>query len=153
MPTSGALFIGRRGQIFNWDPFYRIGGGGNYNFVVMAPPGSGKTFTLLEVAQSMISKDVAVFVLDIGASYKNICKIQDGEMIQFNHSCNISLNPFASLADSGAVLMKALQLMEQGIDDEEIQLKTGLSLERIEALRIGKSGASAGVKRVTVLKF
>ena len=85
----------------------------------MAPPGSGKTFTLLEVAQSMISKDVAVFVLDIGASYKNICKIQDGEMIQFNHSCNISLNPFASLADSGAVLMKALQLMEQGIDDEE----------------------------------
>lgn len=51
VPTSGALFIGRRGQIFNWDPFYRIGGGGNYNFVVMAPPGSGKTFTLLEVAQ------------------------------------------------------------------------------------------------------
>lgn len=146
VPTSGALFIGRRGQIFNWDPFYRIGGGGNYNFVVMAPPGSGKTFTLLEVAQSMIAKDVAVFVLDIGASYKNICKVLDGEMIQFNHSCNISLNPFASLADSGAVLMKALQLMEQGIDDEEIQLKTGLSLERIEALRIGKSGASAGVK-------
>lgn len=67
-------------------------------------------------------------------------------MIQFNHSCNISLNPFASLADSGAVLMKALQLMEQRIDDKEIQLKTGLNLERIEALRIGKSGASAGVK-------
>jgi conjugal transfer ATP-binding protein TraC len=146
VPTSGALFVGRRGQLFNWDPFYRIGGGGNYNFVVMGPSGAGKTFFLLELVQSMIAKDVAVFVLDIGASYKNTCKILDGEMIQFNHSCNISLNPFAALADSGAVLMKALQLIEQGIDDEEIRLKTGLMLEKIEALRVGKSGASAEVK-------
>jgi len=146
VPTSGALFIGRRGQLFNWDPFFRIGGGGNYNFIVIAPPGAGKSFALQEVAQSMISKDVAVFVLDIGASYKNICKLLDGEMIQFNHQCNISLNPFATLAESGAVLMKALQMIEQRIDAEEIQLKTGLSFERIEALKIGKSGASAETK-------
>jgi conjugal transfer ATP-binding protein TraC len=36
--------MGRRGQLFNFNPFYRIGGGGNYNVVVIAPPGSGKTF-------------------------------------------------------------------------------------------------------------
>jgi len=44
VPKSGALLIGRRGQLFNFNPFYRIGGGGNYNVCMMAPSGSGKSF-------------------------------------------------------------------------------------------------------------
>ena len=43
-PKSGMLLMGRRGQVFNWNPFFRVGGGGNFNICMMAPPGSGKSF-------------------------------------------------------------------------------------------------------------
>lgn len=142
VPVSGALMIGRRGQLFCWDPFYRIGGGGNYNAVVMAPPGSGKSFLLEEVAQSMVAKGVSVFVIDIGASYQNICDQLSGEMIRFNKDCDISLNPFASLSNSGAVYQKAMELVCRGDSDESIEDLTGLSLERIDALRVSYESGS-----------
>ncbi|WP_342269523.1 DUF5934 domain-containing protein [Rickettsia endosymbiont of Orchestes rusci] len=41
---SGVLLLGRKGEMFNWNPFYRVGGAGNYNVCVMAPSGSGKSF-------------------------------------------------------------------------------------------------------------
>ena len=138
VPLSGALLIGRRGQLFNFNPYFRVGGGGNYNICMMAPPGSGKSFLLQEIEQSMLAQDVAVFILDIGASYKNICQAQDGEMIRFNHECKISLNPFASLSGSGARYAKALELLKMGKDAEEIVKITGLDIEKIEALDFGR---------------
>ncbi len=142
VPTSGALLIGRRGQLFNFNPYFRIGGGGNYNICMMAPPGSGKSFFLQELAQSMLAQDVAVFVLDIGASYKNICKLLSGELVQFNQNCDISLNPFAALSGSGARYSKALELLQCNTAIEEIADITGLSLEKIEALDFGRKSGS-----------
>lgn len=140
VPKSGALLVGRRGQLFNFNPYYRIGGGGNYNICVMAPSGAGKSFLLQELAQSMIAQDTAVFVLDIGASYKNICKLLGGEMIRFNHNCDISLNPFANLSNSGARYIKTLELLKNRVPIAEIQDITGLGEETINALRIGNTG-------------
>lgn len=148
VPKSGVLLIGRRGQLFNFNPFYRIGGGGNYNMSVMAPPGSGKSFFLQEVATSVLSDDVAVFIMDIGASYKNLCHLLGGEMIRFNKSNKISLNPFASLSNSGAVYTKALELLGQQYDFAKIAEITGLSLEKIEALQLGRSEANGLTKEV-----
>ena len=138
VPASGALLIGRRGQLFNFNPFYRIGGGGNYNICMMAPSGSGKSFFLQELAQSMIAQDVAVFIIDIGGSYKNICKLLSGEMVRFNKENTISLNPFAALSSSGAIYAKALELLAKNQTISEISTITGLSEEKIEALQIGR---------------
>lgn len=142
VPKSGALLIGRRGQLFNFNPFYRIGGGGNYNICMMAPSGSGKSFFLQEIVQSMLAQDVAVFVMDIGASYKNICKLLGGEMVRFNKDNDMSLNPFATLFSSGAVYAKAIEMLNKGILREEITQVTGLSDEKIKALEIGQKGGS-----------
>lgn len=143
VPISGLLLMGRRGQLFNFNPFYRIGGGGNYNICMMAPPGSGKSFLLEGIVESMLATDVAVFVMDIGGSYKNICSRVGGEMIRFNKETDLSLNPFATLSSSGAIYVKAIELMRQGKTDWEIAEVTGLSKEKIEALKVGNSGGGA----------
>jgi conjugal transfer ATP-binding protein TraC len=140
VPVSGAMFIGRRGQLFNWNPFYRIGGGGNYNVIILAPPGSGKTFLTLEMVQSLIAQDVAMFIIDIGDSYKNLCQAIDGEHIVFDSRNKMSLNPFANMCSSGAKYMKAKELLDEGKTPEEVILITGVSLEELEAIELGKSG-------------
>jgi|GEM_PF-876672 len=143
VPMSGLLLMGRRGQAFNFNPFYRIGGGGNYNICMMAPPGSGKSFLLEGIVESMLATDVAVFVMDIGGSYENICTQVSGEMIRFNKETDLSLNPFATLSSSGAIYAKAIELMKKGKSDLEISEVTGLSKEKIEALKVGKQGGGS----------
>ena len=142
VPKSGVLLVGRRGQLFNFNPFHRVGGGGNYNICMMAPSGSGKSFLLQGLAESMMALDVAMFVMDIGGSYKNITHLLDGEMVRFNKDNKISLNPFAALSNSGTVYAKALELMAKGKKASDISDITGLSLEKIEALKYGKSNAT-----------
>lgn len=153
VPTSGVLLIGRRGQLFNFNPFYRIGGGGNYNMSVMAPSGSGKSFFLQEVATSCLAQDVAIFIMDIGASYKNICHRCGGEMVRFNKENKISLNPFAALSNSGGVYTKALELLGQKYDAAKVSEVTGLSLEKIEALQVGRSDTSSVSKEVDAIEI
>jgi type-IV secretion system protein TraC len=153
VPKSGVLMMGRRGQLFNFNPYYRIGGGGNYNICLMAPSGAGKSFFLQELATTMLAQDVAVFVLDIGASYQNIAHILDGEIIRFNQDNNISLNPFAALSNSGALYVAAKQMLGAGLGFDEIAAKTGLSLEKLEALKIGGSASDRVSDAIEILEI
>ncbi len=155
VPTTGALLMGICGQLFTFNPFYRVGGGGNYNVCVMAPSGSGKSFLLLELVQSMLTQNVAVFVMDIGGSYKNIARLlaKQSEMIGFNKESKISLNPFATLSNSGTIYVKALELLSNGIDIEKITEITGLSPEKIEALKFGRSNASSELKETDAIEI
>jgi conjugal transfer ATP-binding protein TraC len=93
VPEAGMLFLGRRGQVFNWNPFYRVSSG-NYNVCVFGPSGSGKSVLLQDFATNMMAQGAKIFVLDIGQSFKNICKILGGEIIQFDRNSKIILNPF-----------------------------------------------------------
>lgn len=130
---SGVLLLGRRGEIFNWNPYCRIGGGGNYNVCVIAPAGSGKSFLLQELATSLIAQDVAVFILDIGSSYQNVCELLEGEIVRFNGLNDISLNPFSALASSGAIYVKAQELLKKGLPTKEVCMMTGLTEEQLLA--------------------
>lgn len=155
VPLSGVLLIGRRGQLFTFNPFYRVGGGGNYNICMMAPSGAGKSFLLLELVQSMLTQDVAVFVMDIGGSYKNIAHLlgSQSELIRFNNSSKISLNPFATLSNSGTIYVKALEMLTSGISIAEISEVTGLSEEKIEALKFGKTNAPSESKEIDAIEI
>jgi type-IV secretion system protein TraC len=153
VPISGVLMMGRRGQLFNFNPFYRIGGGGNYNIALMAPSGAGKSFFLEDLATSMLAQDVAVFIMDIGASYKNIGHLLKSEMIRFNKGNKMSLNPFASLSNSGAVYIKALELIAQNYDIGEIAKITGLSEEKLHALELGKTDTGTHDKETDAIEI
>ena len=95
VPKSGVLLHGRRGQLFNFNPFYKLSSG-NYNICIFAPSGGGKSVFLQELAVSQMAQNTRVFILDIGQSFANICQLLDGEMIQFGRNAPFSLNPFAS---------------------------------------------------------
>jgi conjugal transfer ATP-binding protein TraC len=119
VPKSGVLLLARRGQIFNWNPFYKISSG-NYNVCVFAPSGGGKSVFLQELAISMMAQNVRLFVLDIGLSFAKIAELLDGEMIKFGkEQAKISLNPFASLSMINSATQK---------DDREEFLKCTKSL-------------------------
>jgi type-IV secretion system protein TraC len=134
---SGMLLQGRCGQLFNFNPFHRVGGGGNFNGVVIAPSGSGKSFALEELAQAMVAQSISMFIMDIGGSYKNLCHLLGGELVQFSSSNQLSLNPFASLSNSGATFARALELLKQGVALEQIIKKTLLTRAEIESLLLG----------------
>jgi len=95
VPKSGVLLHARRGQLFNFNPFYKISSG-NYNICIFAPSGGGKSVFLQELAVSLMAQNTRMFILDIGQSFANICRLLDGEIIQFGRTSPFSLNPFAS---------------------------------------------------------
>jgi len=95
VPKSGVLLHARRGQLFNFNPFYKISSG-NYNICMFAPSGGGKSVFLQELAVSLMAQNTRMFILDIGQSFANICTLLEGEIIQFGRNAPFSLNPFAS---------------------------------------------------------
>lgn len=96
VPMPGVLLFGRRGQLFQWNPFYRISSG-NYNVCVIGPSGGGKSVFLQSLADSMMSQSARVFILDIGQSFAEIAKLLGGEIVQFGRDTALALNPFAGL--------------------------------------------------------
>lgn len=98
VPEPGMLLLARRGQLFHWNPYYRLSSG-NYNICVFGPSGSGKSVFLQELAVNMIAQRVKIFILDIGKSFKNICMLLDGEIIEFGKNNRIILNPFSEFKD------------------------------------------------------
>ena len=98
VPISGVPLIGRRGQLFNWNPYHRIGAG-NFNINVVGPSGVGKSVFLQCLADSMLASNVRVFILDIGASYAPLAKLLKGEIIEFGELSSFTINPFVGLRE------------------------------------------------------
>ncbi|MDP5021019.1 MAG: ATP-binding protein, partial [Rickettsiaceae bacterium] len=96
VPLSGVPFIGRRGQIFNWNPYHRIGAG-NFNINVVGPSGVGKSVFLQCLADVMLASNTRVFILDIGGSYAPLAKLLNGEIIEFGALSSFTINPFSGL--------------------------------------------------------
>ena len=72
----------------------------NYNRLTIASPGSGKT--LFEQAQILdgLSRGEIIFVIDVGDSYKHLCKLVGGTYID---ASTLVLNPFTLFDFEGAV--------------------------------------------------
>jgi len=96
VPIAGVPLIGRRGQLFFWNPYHRVAAG-NFNIVVSGPSGVGKSVFLQSLAESMIASNVRVFILDIGQSYSAMAKLLKGEIIEFGEEASFTINPFVGL--------------------------------------------------------
>lgn len=105
--SPGIPFVGRRGQLFFWNPFagallpnakgQSSQTDHNYNVCIAGQSGSGKSVFMQELMLNVLSVGGKVFVLDFGRSFEKTCKILNGQYIEFQIKRPISLNPFSSI--------------------------------------------------------
>lgn len=90
--------VGRRGQLMS---FCLFDSNGNFNFAIAAPSGKGKSVLANEITISYLSLGALVFIIDVGRSYEKLCRLLDGEFIEFRHTetRRICINPFWDVVD------------------------------------------------------
>jgi conjugal transfer ATP-binding protein TraC len=66
----------------------------NYNAVIAAQSGSGKSFLTNELISTNLSVGGRCWVIDVGRSYQNLCEALDGQFLAFARDSAPSLNPF-----------------------------------------------------------
>jgi len=85
------LYTGRKGQLITLDLFdSRIN---NYNFIVSAESGAGKSFLLNNLCQQYYAQGALIRIIDIGGSYRKLCTLCSGRYIDIGQE-RLVLNPF-----------------------------------------------------------
>jgi conjugal transfer ATP-binding protein TraC len=85
------LYVGRKGQLITLDLFDpRIN---NYNFIVSAESGAGKSFLLNNLCLQYFAQGALIRIIDIGGSYRKLCTLCSGRYIDIGEEALV-LNPF-----------------------------------------------------------
>lgn len=128
---GGLMLVSRNGQVATFDLLQTST---NYNFVIVATSGSGKSFLANEIVGDFLSKGGIARIIDVGRSYHRFCKAMGGENMVFSPENPISLNPLTGirtpeqLAELMPMLKDLLRLMafpntpEDRTDDYKYQL-------------------------------
>lgn len=103
--APGMPLVGRRGQLFFWNPFdgcllpniKNAQVEHNYNVCIAGQSGSGKSMFLNELMSTVMGVGGKAVVLDLGRSFKKTCQISGGRHIEFDVRYPISLNPFTHI--------------------------------------------------------
>ncbi len=103
--APGMPLMGRRGQLFFWNPFSsaflptatNAQTDHNFNVCIAGQSGSGKSVFMNELMSTVLGVGGKVFVLDYGNSFKKTCKIQEKQHIDFDIRNPICLNPFTNI--------------------------------------------------------
>lgn len=90
---AGSLYLTRRGEIATFNVFSPSHP--NANFVVIAPPGSGKSFAAQGIVLDQLAAGNRVWVIDVGRSYLKLCAAVKGEFMTFTDTSGACLNPFS----------------------------------------------------------
>ncbi|AEI52029.1 TraG family conjugative transposon ATPase [Runella slithyformis] len=94
---NGVLLTDRFGRPCMVDPFFaplEKGLISNRNFMVIGPSGSGKSFTMNNIIYYLLSHGVHISMVDVGHSYKRLCKLMGGRYITYETDNPINFNPF-----------------------------------------------------------
>lgn len=119
---GGLMLVSRSGQLATFDLLQTTI---NYNFVIVAASGSGKSFLANEIVCDFLSKGGIARLIDVGRSYERFCTVMGGENIVFSADNPVSLNPFtaieteADLNEMMPMLKDLLRLMAYPLTAEE----------------------------------
>ena len=92
--VPNVLMRTREGSLFTFDPFSRELT--NSNMIVSGGSGAGKSYFTNSLLAQMLNSRPKVFILDIGGSYKKICKNLGGEFVELGIKEGMSINPFST---------------------------------------------------------
>lgn len=119
---GGLMLVSRSGQLATFDLLQTTI---NYNFVVVAASGSGKSFLTNEIINDFLSRGGIARIIDVGRSYYRFCETVGGENIVFSPENPQSLNPFTGinteedLHEMLPMLKDLLRLMAYPLTPEE----------------------------------
>lgn len=71
----------------------------NMNAVIAAKSGSGKSFLTNALIENARMRGDQVVVIDIGKSYRALCKLHGGRYVDFDPRDHLCINPFTDMAD------------------------------------------------------
>lgn len=91
---GGPILISRRGQVATLNLLETTT---NYNFIIVAASGSGKSFFANEIISDFLSRDGLVRIIDVGRSYSRFCHQVGGQELIFDPRNPVSLNPFTGV--------------------------------------------------------
>jgi conjugal transfer ATP-binding protein TraC len=91
-----STFVGKTGQIL---PFNLFDNSTNFNGLLMAESGSGKSVTANRMIADILAHGGRTIIIDQGYSYLNACELFKGTFITFNESNCPNLNPFPLIND------------------------------------------------------
>ncbi len=91
---GGPLMVSRSGQVAC---FNLLETSINYNFVIVAASGSGKSFLANELICDFLSKGGMARIIDVGRSYYRFCSVMGGQNVVFSPDNPMSLNPFTGI--------------------------------------------------------
>jgi len=133
--TPNMLFLGRKGQICNWNPF---DGGSNYNLVVAGSSGAGKSVFMQELIVNHLSTGTKVYVIEIGRSFEKLCQLIKGQHLKFSYEDNVCLNPFTKIQDTADEKDTSFELIfriiaTMAVIPEEDEYQKELIMEAITA--------------------
>lgn len=94
--TPVMQFVSRTGQIMNIDLFDSQT---NFNTLIYAESGSGKSFLTNEMIRSYLSTNNMVWAIDAGESYKKLSSSFEGQFTAFNDDVHLSCNPFTMVPE------------------------------------------------------
>ena len=94
--TPYVSLISRNGQLMSFNKFDSQT---NFNTVIAATSGSGKSFSANNEMDSHMSDNARVFVIDVGRSYEKLVENYGGDFIEFSDDSQVCINPFPLIQD------------------------------------------------------
>lgn len=94
--TPLLLLTGERGQITPIDIF---ASSGNYNAIIVGTSGAGKSALTNDLITGNLGTGGKTYVIDVGASYKKLCGLLNGQWIEYAPDTTLVINPFELVRD------------------------------------------------------
>lgn len=122
---GASVFVSRRGEPVLFDLYDSAT---NFNAVIMAEAGSGKSFVMQLLIADYLAAGAKCWAIDVGRSYLKLNRAVAGEFIEFSESSRICLNPFTHVLDIDEEmdLLKAtlakMAAPEGGLDDYRLAI-------------------------------
>ena len=139
-------FVSRSGQLMDVSLFDSQS---NYNAVIAAESGAGKSFMTNEIISSYLSEGGRCWVIDVGRSYEKLCNVYGGKFVHFGADTHICLNPFSIVknwedeADILSSLFSAMAAPTQPLTDFQ-----GAQLKRVLKETWDRSGTETTVNHI-----
>ena len=136
--TPAVLFKSRKGQI---QCFNLFDGSEGFNAIIAGQTGAGKSLATLDIINSYLSVPSIsnIWIIDVGESYKELCRKMNGLYLDFREDGDFVINPFSDCTDLRedmdlfiALISKMAKPTENVNDTEKAVIEEAIRLTFLE---------------------